>query len=144
MLFAGPRVPDGKNVFSFVQILPLQKLPNRRLIDRGLGDKVIGVRDSSCLTRSASARSDPKNFCLGQGLAHLRGLHQAKRSGLCSRNTGNPRNGNTKWINLQRLPIIREYSPHCFKSIYKYLVKSKISLSSVVVTSSYIVCLRIW
>ena len=39
--FTGSGVSDQQNVFSFVQVLPPQKLPDQRLIDRGLDAKVI-------------------------------------------------------------------------------------------------------
>src|SRR5512139_1702256 len=43
MGFTGSRVPDEQHVFSFVQILPSQKLSNQCFIDRGLSAEVIGI-----------------------------------------------------------------------------------------------------
>ena len=43
MSFTGSGVSDEQHVFPFVQILPSQKFPNQRFIDRGLGTEVIGI-----------------------------------------------------------------------------------------------------
>src|SRR5512135_1159779 len=43
MRFTRSRVPDEQHVFSLVDILSPQKLPNQGFIDRGLGAEVVGI-----------------------------------------------------------------------------------------------------
>ena len=74
--FTGSRVSDQQDVFSFVQILPSEKLPNQRLIDRRLSAKVIGVdvlmtgKLASLMCLSVARFSRSNNFLSTYHLCH--------------------------------------------------------------------------